>query len=222
MKKAYASISGGLDSAVLAYLLKASGYELELVSYDYGQRHSKEVEFAKVIAYNLGANHRIIDLTGFGKMLKGSALTDNIDVPEGHYEEESMRVTVVPNRNAIFLSILWGIASADPDAEVVGCGVHAGDHYIYPDCRPEFISLMNDALRIGTEGHRNPLLNITAPLLRMTKAEIVSLGHKLGVPFDETWTCYKGGEYHCGKCGSCRERAEAFQIAQVKDPTIYA
>lgn len=222
MKKAYASISGGLDSAVLAYLLKASGYELELVSYDYGQRHSKEVEFAKMIAFRLGANHRIIDLKGFGKMLKGSALTDNIEVPEGHYEEESMRVTVVPNRNAIFLSILWGIASADPEAEVVGCGVHAGDHYIYPDCRPEFISLMNDALRVGTEGHRNPLLNITAPLLRMTKAEIVMMGSKLGVPFDETWTCYKGGDYHCGKCGSCRERAEAFQIAQVKDPTIYA
>ena len=222
MKKAYASISGGLDSAVLAYLLRASGYQLELVSYDYGQRHIRELDYAKQIAIDLGANHRIIDLSAMRPLLKGSALTDSIEVPEGHYEEESMRITVVPNRNAIFLSLLWGIASTDLEAEVVGCGVHAGDHFIYPDCRPEFISLLNDALRVGTDGHRNSALHISAPLLRMSKADIVSLGFKLGVPFEKTWTCYKGKEVHCGKCGSCRERAEAFQIAGVQDPTIYA
>lgn len=221
IKKAVASISGGLDSAVLAYKMKKEGYDLRLFSFDYGQRHRKELAHAWQISQSLDVPWQLIDLQGFGSMLKGSALTDEIDVPEGHYEEESMRLTVVPNRNAIFLSILWGIGSSDPDVSRIGCGVHAGDHYIYPDCRPEFIGLLSQALRVGTVNHRHHDLQIYAPMLNLNKAQIVRLGHDLGVPFDQTWTCYKGKEIHCGKCGSCRERREAFQIAGVPDPTSY-
>lgn len=222
MKKAIASISGGLDSAVLAYKMKAEGYDLRLFSFDYGQRHRKELAHAWSISQHLDLRWDLIDVQAIGSMLKGSALTDGIPVPEGHYEEESMRITVVPNRNAIFLNILWGIGSSDPDCVAIGAGVHSGDHFIYPDCREEFILAMNHALRLGTIGHRHPDLQIYAPLLGMKKSEIVRLGHDLGVPFEETWTCYKGHEAHCGKCGSCRERREAFEIAGVPDPTIYA
>lgn len=219
--KAVAIVSGGMDSVTLAHWLKAEGYDLELVSFDYGQRHRRELECAKHQAELLGAGLTVIDISGIRPLLKGSALTDDVAVPHGHYAEETMRATVVPNRNAIMLSIAWGLACSD-GADVLACGVHAGDHFIYPDCRPEFIASLNESLRVGTVGHRKDSLELIAPFVNHTKTDIAGIGGTLGVPFEHTWTCYEGGEKHCGKCGACTERKEAFQDSGVADPTEYA
>lgn len=219
--KAVAIVSGGMDSVTLSHWLKAQGYDLELVSFDYGQRHRRELECAKHQAQLLGAEHTIIDISGIRPLLKGSALTDEVAVPHGHYAEESMRLTVVPNRNAIMLSIAWGLACSS-GADLLACGVHAGDHHIYPDCRPAFIDELGQALLTGTVGHRVDELKLIAPFVNKTKTDIAAIGGKLGVPFEHTWTCYEGGEVHCGKCGSCTERKEAFCDSGVPDPTVYA
>ena len=219
--KAVAIVSGGMDSVTLSHWLKAQCYDLELVSFDYGQRHRRELECAKHQAQLLGAEHTIIDISGIRPLLKGSALTDEVAVPHGHYAEESMRLTVVPNRNAIMLSIAWGLACSS-GADLLACGVHAGDHHIYPDCRPAFIEELGQALLTGTVGHRVDELKLIAPFVNKTKTDIAAIGGKLGVPFEHTWTCYEGGEVHCGKCGSCTERKEAFRDSGVPDPTVYA
>jgi 7-cyano-7-deazaguanine synthase len=220
--KATAIVSGGMDSVTLAYDLKDKGFALDILSFHYGQRHSRELECARWQADYLGATHHLIDLSGIGALLKGSALTDaGVAVPHGHYAEETMRATVVPNRNAIMLSIAWAAAAAD-GADVLACGVHAGDHYIYPDCRPQFIQSLNQAFRLGTEGHRRENLNMIAPFLTWTKGDIVKRGLALGVRYDQTWTCYEGGEVACGKCGSCNERLEAFAAAGAEDQIPYA
>lgn len=220
-KLAVALISGGLDSVTLAHYLWHQDYRLLLLSFDYGQKHRKEISFAKACARRLSAEHRLIDLSFLGVHLKGSALTDNrVDVPHGHYHEETMRQTVVPNRNAIMLSIAWGIAVAE-QASVVAAAIHAGDHFIYPDCRPEFAATFNYAMRLATDGHRRDELTLYTPYLKKTKAEIVAIGASMSVPFEQTWTCYEGKEEHCGQCGACNERREAFVEAQVADPTIY-
>jgi 7-cyano-7-deazaguanine synthase len=219
-KSAVAIVSGGMDSVTLAYQLKAEGYDLTLLSFDYGQRHRKELEFALWHADNLDAAFFILDISGIRPLLKGSALTDDINVPHGHYAEESMRLTVVPNRNAIMLSIAWGVACSQ-EADVLACGVHAGDHHIYPDCRPAFVEELNKALRTGTDGHRSERLELYAPFLDKTKTDIAAIGGELNVPFGKTWTCYEGRELHCGKCGSCTERKEAFHDSGVEDPTEY-
>lgn len=219
--KAVTIVSGGMDSVTLAHWLKAQGHDLHLVSFDYGQRHRRELECAKHQAQLLGAEHTIIDISGIRPLLKGSALTDEVAVPHGHYAEESMRLTVVPNRNAIMLSIAWGLACSS-EADVLACGVHAGDHHIYPDCRPQFIEELGQALLTGTVGHRREDLSLIAPFVGKTKTDIAAIGGELGVPFEHTWTCYEGGEVHCGKCGSCTERKEAFRDSGVPDPTVYA
>jgi 7-cyano-7-deazaguanine synthase len=195
---------------------------LEVLSFDYGQRHRKELEFAERVAQNLGAPWTLIDLeaAGLGRLLKGSALTDSsFEVPEGHYADENMRVTVVPNRNAVMLAIACAAAGSS-GAEAVALAVHAGDHPIYPDCRPDFINSFEAMERIAMEGMAQ--IKILAPFLSVTKADVVQLGAKLGVPFADTWSCYKGGDIHCGACGTCYERREAFQLADVSDPTQYA
>lgn len=218
--KAIAIVSGGMDSVTLAYLLASRGYTLHLLSFNYGQRHVRELEYAARCAADLGAQHTIIDLSSITPLLSGSALTDNIDVPEGHYAAPNMRLTVVPNRNAIMLAIAYAVAVAE-GATMVATGVHAGDHPIYPDCRPEFIAAF-DAMELhATDGYAADGLHLYAPFVHMSKAEIVALGASLFVPYEHTWSCYKGDEAHCGVCGTCVERREAFVLAGVADPTIY-
>lgn len=220
MAKAVAIVSGGLDSVTLAHLLHSQGYALHLVAFNYGQRHVKELEFARQCAESLSAEIDVVDISDLKKLLKGSALTDDIPVPHGHYAAPDMAITIVPNRNAIMLSIAYGLAVAI-EADLVATGVHAGDHPIYPDCRPEFIEAFDAMQRVAVAGCGKPGLRLYAPFLSLSKQEIVTLGSDLGVPFMSTWSCYEGGEIHCGLCGTCVERREAFQLASVPDPTTY-
>lgn len=214
-------VSGGMDSVTLAHKYHAEGFELVLMSFDYGQRHKKELVLAKACADRLGGVHHVVDLSNITNLLPGSSLTDAaVEVPEGHYAAESMKATVVPNRNAIMLSIAWAHAVAI-GADVVAFGAHGGDHFIYPDCRPDFFLSLGEAFMQGNAGFGNPRLNLEAPFIQIDKAQIAALGSELGVPYELTWSCYKGGEVHCGKCGTCVERKEAFQVAGVPDPTVY-
>lgn len=222
MDSVLAIVSGGMDSATLAaWYREQEGTTLQLVSFDYGQRHSKELEYAARQAARLGVQHDVVDLTALTPHIASSALTSTaIDVPDGHYAEDSMRITVVPNRNAIMLSIATGIAVAR-GVRVVATGVHAGDHFIYPDCRPDFINRMRGTMQVANEGFAAFDFTIAAPFLYMSKAEIAWQGARLGVDYADTWSCYKGGEFHCGTCGTCVERREAFALAGVDDPTFY-
>lgn len=216
-----AVISGGLDSAVLSYHLRAEGWALRLLSFDYGQRHAVELDHARALAADLGARHHVVDLRSAGALLSGSALTDEaVAVPDGHYTDESMRATVVANRNAIFAMVATGVAVAE-GADAVALGIHAGDHAIYPDCRPRFVEAADRLARVANEGFIGDGFQLLAPFVAWSKAEIVWRGHELGVPFAGTWSCYKGGAVHCGTCGTCVERREAFELAGVADPTEY-
>jgi 7-cyano-7-deazaguanine synthase len=216
------TVSGGLDSVTLAHGLAAEGHDLVCLSFDYGQRHAKEVGYARLCADRLGADHRLVDLRSVGALLTGSALTDaRVAVPEGHYTDASMSATVVPNRNAIMLSVAVGVAVAR-GASAVATAVHAGDHPVYPDCRPAFIEAAEREARIANEGFIDDAFRVLAPFLELPKDEIVRRGAVLGVPFEQTWSCYVGGETHCGRCGTCVERREAFDLAGVDDPTSYA
>ena len=211
--------SGGLDSVSLAHKVAAEHKLHGLLSFDYGQRHSKELDFAAACAARLGVPHKIVDIQGVGAALSGSALTDDIEVPDGHYAEESMKLTVVPNRNAIMLAIAFGMAAAEK-ADAVAAAVHGGDHFIYPDCRPGFIDAFQVMQNHALDGYAD--ITLYTPYVHIAKADIVTDGAKYGTPFDQTWSCYKGGKDHCGRCGTCVERREAFYIAGVQDPTKYA
>lgn len=220
MPLAVAIVSGGLDSVTLAHLLHSQGYSLHLLAVNYGQRHAKELEYAKLCAQRLNAGFDVLDLRSLGRLFKGSALTDDIPVPHGHYAAPSMAVTVVPNRNAIMLAAAYGVAVAE-EAMMVATGVHAGDHPIYPDCRPAFIESFDAMQRLAVEGCGHPDLHLHAPFVGFGKHDIVALGARLEVPFEQTWSCYEGEALHCGKCGTCVERREAFVLAGVPDPTVY-
>jgi len=215
-------LSGGMDSTTLAYSAADDGHDLYALMFDYGQRHrSRELSCAVRTAEKLASEWAIVNLAALGKLLGGSALTDDVEVPEGHYSAETMKATVVPNRNAIMLNIAIGIAVAE-QADAVLTAVHAGDHPIYPDCRPEFIDRLNDLQRVATDGFRKPNLEVIAPFVNIEKSTIAARGEALGVSWADTWSCYVGGEVHCGKCGTCVERQEAFELAGVADPTEYA
>jgi 7-cyano-7-deazaguanine synthase len=208
-------LSGGLDSSTLL------GSRIDSVSraivIRYGQRHAREIKAAHEVAMFYGVPLVEVDLSSFGAALPGNALTGATSVPHGHYAHESMKATVVPYRNLAFLAVAAGIAAAHGDAEVA-IATHAGDHPIYSDCRPDFIAAARHALGVGHEPH----VNLSAPFLMLDKAAIVRVGRDAGVPFELTWSCYEGGALHCGRCGTCVERREAFAIARVTDPTEYA
>jgi len=208
--------SGGLDSTVLLYSYLAQEAEVKALSINYGQRHQKELRAAGRICRDNGVPFSIVDIGAVGALLQSSLTDRKIDVPDGHYAEESMKQTVVPNRNMIMLSLAIGHAcSLKYDA--VAYAAHAGDHTIYPDCRPAFVDAMAEAARL-CDWHP---VEIARPFITKTKADIAALGHALDVPFADTWSCYKGGERHCGTCGTCVERREAFELAKVPDPTEY-
>lgn len=210
--------SGGMDSTVLVYDLIARGDTVKALSVNYGQRHAKEIESAQRITAQLGIEHRVADLRGISSLLAGSSLTSpEVDVPDGHYAEENMKSTVVPNRNMIMLAVAAGWAiSLRFDA--VAFGAHGGDHAIYPDCRSVFADAMDAAIRLA-DWHQVQLIR---PFVGLTKTDLAKRGTELRVPFAQTWSCYKGGDLHCGTCGTCVERREAFHLAGEIDPTTYA
>ena len=209
--------SGGLDSTVLLYYLREQGHELRCLGINYGQRHQRELRAAEAMCREADVAYRLADLSGIQPLLGRSALTGDIDVPEGRYTNEKMRLTVVPNRNMIMLSIAigWAVSLKFDD---VAYAAHAGDHPVYPDCRPEFTEAMGRAAA-RCDWHQVSLLT---PFIDKAKTDIVRIGAELHVPFERTWSCYKGGEVHCGKCGTCVERREAFEKAGIDDPTRYA
>jgi len=219
MYKSIVLFSGGLDSCTLLALCKDLGHDVEALSVDYGQRHKVELGAAKTLAAHYGVKHDIVDLTSITKLLGSSALTDDVAVPDGHYADQTMRSTVVPNRNAIMLSVATGVAAAR-GADAVAAAVHAGDRFIYPDCRPEFVEAMRNTMYLGTKGFGD--IGFFTPFVDSTKAHIASLAASLNVPIAQTWSCYKGGAIHCGACGTCFERREAMELAGVFDPTQYA
>jgi 7-cyano-7-deazaguanine synthase len=212
-------LSGGMDSATLLWLAKSHAVPVRAISFDYGQRHVKELAAAEALAREAQVEWTIVGLHGMSQLLHGSSQTDpTIPVPHGHYADESMRVTVVPNRNMMLLSMA-AAAAINWDTPWIAYAAHKGDHAIYPDCRPEFIQAMRAALRLC---HYDEGVELWTPFKTMTKDELVTMGQDMDVPFELTWSCYEGGERHCGKCGTCVERREAFVLAKVPDPTEYA
>ncbi len=209
-------LSGGMDSTTALYKALEEGHKVALcLAFDYGSKHNrKEHSKAREIAKDLGIRFEKIHLDF--SLFESALLKSGGEVPEGHYADKSMKKTVVPFRNGIMLSFACGIAeSLDCDAVLIGN--HAGDHAIYPDCRTEFIESMQEAMRKGT--YRK--ISIYSPFCNISKTEIAKIGNSLSVPWQNTWSCYKGKEAHCGKCGTCFERKEAFREAGLVDPTIY-
>lgn len=217
MIKSVVSLSGGLDSAtLLAYSLKNFGPTLA-VGFTYGSKHNPfEQECAKKLANHYGVEFLMIDLASVGASLKSNLLSSGGDIPEGHYQAENMKLTVVPGRNMIFASILAGIA-VSRGANIIALGIHAGDHAIYPDCRPGFFAKMRETIHEAMENQ----VDFEAPFILWNKSTILSWGLSEGVPYNITRTCYKDQPLACGKCGACQERLEAFKICGEIDPIPY-
>ena len=208
-------LSGGMDSVTLLHYRKE---RIALaVSFDYGSNHNvREIECARRQCENLGIEHLVIPLDFMGIYFRSSLLEGADSIPEGHYADENMKSTVVPFRNGIMLSVACGLAESRGLRHVMMAN-HGGDHAIYPDCRPEFVTSMSDAMRNGTyEG-----VDILAEFTNITKSDIARLGKKLGVDYSMTYSCYKGGAKHCGRCSTCIERKEAMREAGIDDPTVY-
>ena len=215
MKDSVIIVSGGMDSITLLYDKKD---EIALgISFDYGSNHNaKEIPFAEMHCKRLGIKHITINLDFMHQYFKSSLLQGAEAIPEGHYADENMKSTVVPFRNGIMLSIAIGIAESNHLKKVLIAN-HGGDHTIYPDCRPQFIQAIDAAANAGTFVN----VRVEAPYTNITKGDIAHIGKRLGLDYTETWSCYKGGEKHCGKCGTCIERKEALQEADIHDATEY-
>jgi 7-cyano-7-deazaguanine synthase len=211
MKDKLIIVSGGMDSITLLH--KHAQFIKLAVSFYYGQKHEKEIQCAVENCFMLEIPHITVDISAVGTLLKSDLLKNGGEIPEGHYEDLSMKRTVVPFRNGIMLSIAAGIAESNDCKEIL-IGNHAGDHAIYPDCRADFIAPMAEAIENGTYGK----IQVYAPFLHMTKRQIAITGKSIDVDFSLTWSCYKGGTVHCGKCGTCTERKEALEGF---DPTEY-
>ena len=215
MKNSAIIVSGGMDSITLLYDHKD---EIALgISFDYGSNHNaREIPFAKMHCERLGIKHITINLDFMHQYFKSSLLDGAEAIPEGHYTDDNMKSTVVPFRNGIMLAIAIGIAESN-NLDQVFIANHGGDHTIYPDCRPEFINAIDAAATAGTYNN----VKAIAPYTKITKSDIARIGKRLGIDYAETWSCYKGGEVHCGKCGTCVERKEALAEAGIEDKTIY-
>ena len=215
MKDSVIIVSGGMDSTTLLYDRRD---EIALaISFDYGSNHNaREIAYAKIHCKRLGIEHITIPLDFMHKYFRSSLLEGADAIPEGHYADENMKSTVVPFRNGIMLAVAAGVAESRNLTKLLIAN-HGGDHTIYPDCRPEFISAMDSATNAGTYVG----VRVVAPYTNITKGDIARIGKKLGIDYAETWSCYKGGEKHCGKCGTCVERKEALAYAGIEDTTEY-
>jgi len=206
-----------MDSATLLYDFQAQGLAVSGIAFNYGQRHQKEIVAAQAVAVAAGVGCEVVQIPDMARLFGRNALTDRtVSVPHGHYTDSTMKTTVVPNRNMIFISIAAAHAMANGIGKVA-FAAHSGDHTIYPDCRPEFIKALGAAIQLA-DWHPAELI---APFMNLSKTEICRRGAQLNVPFGLTWSCYEGGERHCGACGTCAERREAFIEAGVEDPTEY-
>lgn len=209
-------LSGGLDSTVMTAYYKSQGHVIYALSFEYGQRHAKELLAAQSIALKLDVvDWKLAHVDNF--LVHRGALGGDSPMPIGHYAEDNMAQTIVPNRNAVMLTQAYAWAET-VGAVAVAYAAHAGDHAVYPDCRPEFFDKFAQMQRVAL-GHGITLL---APFGSMSKAEIVKRGVEVRAPMADTWSCYQGDHVHCGQCGTCVERAEAFHLAGVPDPTQYA
>lgn len=220
-KKAVLIGSGGIDSTTLLYKLIGDDYIPVVLTFLYGQKHGKEIEYVKATCKTLKLKNITVDISGIKNLIKGSALTDaDVKIPEVAETAEfyeTLKATIVPNRNSIFLTLAVAYAQS------VGCnhiffGAHFSDRGVYPDCRKEFVEAFQNNQILAND---NKDLRIHAPFVDLDKADIVKLGHELKVPFELTWSCYKGGDLHCGVCSSCRERKRAFLESEIADPTVY-
>lgn len=216
-EKVIVLLSGGMDSVAALYDAAEAHDVVGTLSFDYGSKHNhKEIPYAKYHSDKLGVRHEVVSLGFMNDLFESDLLKSGGDIPEGHYEEDNMKSTVVPFRNGIMLAIAGGFAESCEATGLV-IAAHSGDHAIYPDCREEFMQAMGDAIKHGTYAE----IQLFRPFIDMRKEDIAARGHALGVDFKKTWSCYKGEDIHCGKCGTCVERKEAFLLAGLSDPTEY-
>lgn len=210
-------LSGGMDSVTAFYQVREEHEVVAALSFDYGSKHNGcEIPFARLHAERAGVPHRVIDLGFINECFRSDLLNSGGEIPDGHYAEDNMKSTVVPFRNGIMLAVACGYAES-VDAEALAIAAHSGDHAIYPDCREPFMQAMGDAMKHGTYAG----IQLLRPFIAMDKTAIAKRGAELGIDFSETWSCYKGGNIHCGTCGTCVERREAFLLAGLEDPTSY-